>query len=319
MPRSPRATTIEEYKKKLSEIQKDSPLVNEEVGAEEIAEVVSRWTGIPVSRMLQSEKQKLLHLEEELHKRVVGQDEVVAVLNPGLHHLGDGACRNRRIGKLEHRLMHAETFAYLLHHLSINQKNIPLVAPLPPSPSPIHVMMDIPGGTVTLGQPREQTYGRPQFGWDNEFESHEVPVSAFAMSKYKVTNREYLKFVRAGAKPPHFWKWHEGQWYWRGMWEEVPLPLDWPVYVTHEEASAYAAWAGKSLPTEAEWEYAARGGLDGKTYVWGDEPPTEASHPSSSAGTSRISRERATESGSVGSSPRKRRSSSGTALRLNTL
>ena len=58
---------------------------------------------------------------------------------------------------LEHRLMHAETFAYLLHSLSIDQKNMPLVAPLPPSPSPIHAMMEIPGGTVTLGQPREQT------------------------------------------------------------------------------------------------------------------------------------------------------------------
>ena len=59
---------------------------------------------------------------------------------------------------LEHRLMHAETFAYLLHHLSINQKNIPQVAPLPPSPSPIHRMVEIPGGTVTLGQPRK-SYG----------------------------------------------------------------------------------------------------------------------------------------------------------------
>ena len=58
-------------------MQKDSAMVNEEVDAEEIAEVVSRWTGIPVSRMLQSEKQKLLNLETELHMRVVGQDEAV--------------------------------------------------------------------------------------------------------------------------------------------------------------------------------------------------------------------------------------------------
>jgi formylglycine-generating enzyme required for sulfatase activity len=154
---------------------------------------------------------------------------------------------------LEHRLMHAETFAYLLHSLSNDQKNIPSVAPLPPSPSLIHVMMEIPGGTVTLGQPREHPYGQHQFGWDNEFESHEISVAAFAMSKYKVTNGEYLKFVRAGAKPPHFWRWQEGQWYWRGMWGETPLPLDWPVYVTHEEACAFAAWTGKRLPTEAEF------------------------------------------------------------------
>ncbi len=68
---------IEEYKKKLIAIQGDSPMLNEEVDAEDIAEVVSKWTGIPVSRMLQSEREKLLHLETELHNRVVGQDEAI--------------------------------------------------------------------------------------------------------------------------------------------------------------------------------------------------------------------------------------------------
>ena len=72
--------TIEELKGKLTVLQKDSAMVNEEVDAEEIAEVVSRWTGIPVSRMLQSEKQKLLGLEAELHKRVVGQDEAIGAV-----------------------------------------------------------------------------------------------------------------------------------------------------------------------------------------------------------------------------------------------
>ena len=105
---------------------------------------------------------------------------------------------------LEHRLMHAETFAYLLHSLSIDQKTPPVVSPSPPGPSAIPVMIEIPGGTVTLGQPRKDRYGNNQFGWDNEFESHEVSVASFAMSKYKVTNGEYLQFVRAGAKPPHF-------------------------------------------------------------------------------------------------------------------
>jgi ATP-dependent Clp protease ATP-binding subunit ClpB len=73
--------TIEELKGKLTVLQKDSAMVNEEVDAEEIAEVVSRWTGIPVSRMLQSEKQKLLNLETELHKRVVGQDEAIEAVS----------------------------------------------------------------------------------------------------------------------------------------------------------------------------------------------------------------------------------------------
>src|SRR5262245_22016764 len=89
---------------------------------------------------------------------------------------------------LEHRLMHAETFAYLLHCLSIDHKQIPLVASFPQSAAPIHVMREIPGGTVTLGQPRKDADGKHLFGWDNEFESHEVAVASFAMSKYKVTN-----------------------------------------------------------------------------------------------------------------------------------
>jgi ATP-dependent Clp protease ATP-binding subunit ClpB len=75
---------IEGLKEKLTVLQKDSAMVNEEVDAEEIAEVVSRWTGIPVSRMLQSEKQKLLNLEAELHKRVVGQDEAIEAVSDAI-------------------------------------------------------------------------------------------------------------------------------------------------------------------------------------------------------------------------------------------
>ncbi len=72
---------VDELKKQLSEIQKDSPLVNEEVSVEDIAAIVSRWTGIPVTKMLQGEKEKLINLENELHKRVVGQDEAIAALS----------------------------------------------------------------------------------------------------------------------------------------------------------------------------------------------------------------------------------------------
>jgi ATP-dependent Clp protease ATP-binding subunit ClpB len=71
---------VEELKKKLKEVQGDKPMINEEVTAEEVAEVVSKWTGIPVSRMLQSEREKLLHLEDELHKRVVGQDDAIQAI-----------------------------------------------------------------------------------------------------------------------------------------------------------------------------------------------------------------------------------------------
>ncbi len=83
--RIPEATkSIEQLKKKLSEVQKDSALVNEEVGAEEIADVVSHWTGIPVSRMLQSERQKLLNLETELHMRVVGQEDAIKAVSDAI-------------------------------------------------------------------------------------------------------------------------------------------------------------------------------------------------------------------------------------------
>ena len=61
----------------LNEAQGDSALIREEVGAEDIADIVSRWTGIPVGKMLQSERDKLLHLEEELHKRVIGQEQAI--------------------------------------------------------------------------------------------------------------------------------------------------------------------------------------------------------------------------------------------------
>ena len=72
---------LHQLEKQLAEMQTENALIKEEVDSEDIAEVVSRWTGIPVKRMLQSEREKLLHLEEELHKRVIGQDEAIAALS----------------------------------------------------------------------------------------------------------------------------------------------------------------------------------------------------------------------------------------------
>lgn len=75
---------LEQLKKELNLMQVNSILVKEEIGAEEIAEVVARWTGIPVTRMLQSEREKLLHLEDELHKRVIGQDEAIQAISDAI-------------------------------------------------------------------------------------------------------------------------------------------------------------------------------------------------------------------------------------------
>jgi len=74
-------SAIERYKSELYAIQGDKPTIKEEVSSEDIADVVSRWTGIPVSKMLQSEQNKLLHLEEELHKRVIGQNEAITAIS----------------------------------------------------------------------------------------------------------------------------------------------------------------------------------------------------------------------------------------------
>lgn len=75
---------IEELKDELSQAQAEISLIKEEVDSEDIAEVVSRWTGIPVSKMLLSERDKLLNLENELHKRIVGQEEAIAVVSDSI-------------------------------------------------------------------------------------------------------------------------------------------------------------------------------------------------------------------------------------------
>ena len=72
---------IETLQQELQKLKEGESLIKEEVEAEDIAEVVARWTGIPVSKMLQSEREKLLHMEEELHNRVVGQDEAIAAVS----------------------------------------------------------------------------------------------------------------------------------------------------------------------------------------------------------------------------------------------
>ena len=193
---------------------------------------------------------------------------------------------------IEHRLMHAETLAYMLHQLpldkKISQPRRPELLTAPATPQ----MIEIPAGAATLGLARDE--GR--FGWDNEFERHTVDVPAFAIDQYPVTNREFLNFINGGGyenrelwsdaawawttkqniSHPVFWNRAAGGWHYRTMFNEIPLPLDWPVYVSQAEASAYSRWAGKSLPTEAQWHRAAYATRDGeRQYPWGDEAPSQ--------------------------------------------
>jgi ATP-dependent Clp protease ATP-binding subunit ClpB len=88
---------LEELNKQLQEMQGEGKmLVKEEVDAEDIAEIVSKWTGIPVTRMLQSEREKLIHLEEKLHKRVVGQDEAVEAVADAIRRSRTGLSNEKR-------------------------------------------------------------------------------------------------------------------------------------------------------------------------------------------------------------------------------
>ncbi|HLQ99937.1 MAG TPA: ATP-dependent chaperone ClpB [Sphingobacterium sp.] len=90
---------VESLKKELSENQADSRMLKEEVNSEDIADVVSKWTGIPVSKMVQSEREKLLNLEEELHKRVAGQTEAIGAISDAIRRSRAGLSdANRPIG-----------------------------------------------------------------------------------------------------------------------------------------------------------------------------------------------------------------------------
>ena len=154
---------------------------------------------------------------------------------------------------IEHRLMHAETFAYIMHNLSYEQKASPVPAKTNgAAPAPVREMIAIPAGRAELGRDPEDG-----FGWDNEFRAHTADVPAFAISRYKVTNGDYLEYVRTGAEPPFFWLERGGRWFYRGMFSELPLPLDCPVYVTWRQADAYARWRGCRLPSEAQFHRAA--------------------------------------------------------------
>jgi ATP-dependent Clp protease ATP-binding subunit ClpB len=87
---------VADLKEQLKQMQADNAMINEEVDSEQIAEVVSKWTGIPVTRMMQSERERLLHLEEELHKRVVGQDEAISTIANAIRRSRTGLSDGKR-------------------------------------------------------------------------------------------------------------------------------------------------------------------------------------------------------------------------------
>jgi formylglycine-generating enzyme required for sulfatase activity len=172
---------------------------------------------------------------------------------------------------LEHELMHQETLLYMLHQLPYELKiSRAEEGGLIARHARAEGIVTIPAGSATLGE------DRGVFGWDNEFPRHTVDVSEFTIDVHNVTNGAYLEYMQAtGAAAPHFWERGEREWYRREMFALAPLPLDAPVYVTHDQAGAYARWKGKRLPSEAEYHRAAYGTPSGeeRAQPWGDAAP----------------------------------------------
>jgi iron(II)-dependent oxidoreductase len=191
---------------------------------------------------------------------------------------------------VQHEQQHDETML-ATHQLRIGAPV--LDAPPPPrARAAVTGEVLIPGGRFTMGTDTEP------WALDNERPAHEVDVPAFFIDAAAVTNTEYARFIAAGGYDQPRW-WSEAGWRHR-VEAGLTAPMHWQrdgngwaytrfgrtepvdpdaavVHVCFYEAEAYASWAGKRLPTEPEWEKAAR--LDPATgrsrrYPWGDEPPT---------------------------------------------
>jgi ergothioneine biosynthesis protein EgtB len=194
---------------------------------------------------------------------------------------------------IEHRLMHAETLAYMFHRLPLDRKK-----PLPAksywgAPPVERHLVEIPEGPATLGLTAEDA----RFGWDNERCALTVRVPSFSIENHNVTNGQFMHFVENGGyrerslwtnedwewrernavEHPAFWMRRGNVWIYRGMFTEQPLLMDLPVYVSHAEASAYAKWVDRKLPSEEQFHRAAYGVANSeeqRSYPWGEQAPS---------------------------------------------
>ncbi|HEY2431302.1 MAG TPA: SUMF1/EgtB/PvdO family nonheme iron enzyme [Vicinamibacterales bacterium] len=165
----------------------------------------------------------------------------------------------------------------------------------------------VPDGDAVLGADRSVA----AFGWDNEFDRHVSHVPSFEVDAQPTTNAQFLEFLDADGYrrrdlwSDEGWDWIQSErvqhpafwlaadpsdigdgsgaigrrWLWRGMFSCEPLPSNAPVYVSHAEASAYAAWKGRRLITEAEWHRAAEGATMGHADFAGFDPVDNGSFP----------------------------------------
>jgi ergothioneine biosynthesis protein EgtB len=194
---------------------------------------------------------------------------------------------------IEHRLMHAETLSYLMHRLPLDKKSARTNGNIMEAQPVEHRLIDIPEGFAKLGTAKSDQ----RFGWDNERGEVTARVPQFSIGNHNVTNRQFMLFVQYGGyqdrrlwngddwnwreqnavEHPAFWNRRGNVWTFRGMFAEYPLPMDYPVYVSHAEAAAYAKWLDRKLPTEEQFHRAAYGvpGSDEqRSYPWGEEAPS---------------------------------------------
>ncbi|HSS20684.1 MAG TPA: ergothioneine biosynthesis protein EgtB [Pyrinomonadaceae bacterium] len=204
-----------------------------------------------------------------------------------------------RLG-LEHEMQHQELLVYDIKHLLCDQFD----ASIKPAPIPtvkVAGMAEFEGGLFTLGYDEKvpglkSKVERPFFAFDNEKPAHQVFMQNYALDRAPVSNGDFLEFIHDGGyrnfrwwfsegwevvnreqwQAPHYWEQHDGQWLIRDFSGLHPADskANEPVcHVSYFEASAFAKWAGKRLPTEAEWEKAATINNGAQAdFPWGNEP-----------------------------------------------